>query len=106
MTELLSNEWFAQLRDLLAAKDSAVAAKEDEDGGIRFPERAEADGFAEGVGEREAGEPVAEGVVHGGHHSGEKGGCQGRIAMRTGFMRMREKLPHAGAGAPACGFMR
>ena len=40
----------AQLRDVLAAKDSAVVAKEDEDGGIRFPERAEANAFAEGVG--------------------------------------------------------
>jgi len=28
----------AQLRDVFAAEDSAVMAKEDEDGGIRFPE--------------------------------------------------------------------
>jgi hypothetical protein len=59
---------FAQLRNVLAAEDSAVVAKEDEDSGIRFPERAEADRFAEGVGERDAGEPLAEGLVHGGHH--------------------------------------
>jgi hypothetical protein len=37
---------FTQLRDVLAAKDSAVVAKEDENGGIVFPERAEADRFA------------------------------------------------------------
>ena len=34
---------FAQLRDMLAAEDSAVVAKENQDGGIVFPERAEAD---------------------------------------------------------------
>jgi hypothetical protein len=50
---------FAQLRDVLAAEDSAVVAEEDDDGGIRFPERAEADGFAVGVGEDYAGESLA-----------------------------------------------
>jgi hypothetical protein len=34
---------FAQLRDVLAAKDSAVVAKENQDGGIVLPERAETD---------------------------------------------------------------
>jgi len=57
----------AQLRDVLAAEDSAVMAKKDEDGGIRFPEGAEADGFAEGVGERDIGELLAEGFGHDGH---------------------------------------
>jgi hypothetical protein len=56
----------AQLRDVLAAEDSAVVAKKDEDGGIRFPERAEANGFAEGVGENDAGKPLAEGFGHDG----------------------------------------
>ena len=37
---------FAQLRDVFAAEDSAVVAKEDEDGGIGFPEGTEADGVA------------------------------------------------------------
>ena len=58
---------FAQLRDVLAAKDSAVVAKEDEDGGIRFPERAQADGLAEGIGERDIGELPAKGFGHDGH---------------------------------------
>jgi hypothetical protein len=58
---------FAQLRDVLAAEDSAVMAEEDENGGILFPERAEADGFAKGVGERNAGEPLAEGIGHEGN---------------------------------------
>ena len=56
----------AQLRDVLAAEDSAVVAKEDEDDGILFPEGAEADLLAEGVGESDAGETLAEGVGHDG----------------------------------------
>jgi hypothetical protein len=58
---------FAQLRDVLAAEDSAIVAKENEDGGIRFPERAETDGFAEGVWKNDAGELLAEGFRHDGH---------------------------------------
>jgi len=53
-----------QLRDVLAAEDSAVVAKKDKDGWVVFPERAEADGFAEGVGQRDAGEPLAQGFGH------------------------------------------
>jgi hypothetical protein len=56
----------AQLRDVFAAEDSAVVAKEDEHGGIGFPERADADGFAEGVGENDVRELVAEGFRHNG----------------------------------------
>jgi hypothetical protein len=59
---------FAQLRDVLAAEDSAVVAEEDEDGGVILPERAEADGVAEGVGEGESREAMAEGVWHGRYH--------------------------------------
>ena len=55
---------FAQLRDVLAAENSAVMAKEDEDSGIRFPERAETNGVTEGVGKNDGGEPLAEGVGH------------------------------------------
>jgi hypothetical protein len=50
---------FAQLRDVLAAEDSAVVAKEDDDSGVVFPERAEADGCAEGVGKSDAGKLLA-----------------------------------------------
>jgi hypothetical protein len=57
---------FAQLRDVLAAEDSSVVAKEDEDGGIVFPEGAEADLLAKGVGEDDAGELLAEGFRHDG----------------------------------------
>jgi hypothetical protein len=58
---------FAQLRDVLAAKDSAVVAQEDKDGGIAFPEGAEADGFAEGIGKNDAGELLTERFGHDGH---------------------------------------
>ena len=51
---------FAQLRDVLAAEDSAVVAEEDEDDGVVFPERAEADGVAEGVGKGEGREAMAD----------------------------------------------
>jgi hypothetical protein len=56
----------AQLRDVLAAEDSAVVAKEDDDGGVVFPERAETDLLSEGVGERDIGELLAEGFGHDG----------------------------------------
>ena len=57
---------FAQLRDVLAAEDSAVMAKENQDGGIVFPERAEADLLAESVGEDDGCELLAEGFGHDG----------------------------------------
>jgi hypothetical protein len=57
---------FAQLRDMLATKDSAVVAEEDHDSGIVFPEPAEANGFAEGVGENDAGELLTQGFGHDG----------------------------------------
>ena len=50
---------FAQLRDVLAAEDSAVVAEEDENCGMRFPERAETDLVAEGVGKCDGCETLA-----------------------------------------------
>ena len=57
---------FAQLRDVLAAEDSAVMAKENQDGGIVFPERAEPDLLAESVGEDDGCELLTEGFGHDG----------------------------------------
>ena len=57
---------FAQLRDMLAAEDSAVVAKENQDGGIVFPERAEPELLAESVGEDDGCELLAEGFGHDG----------------------------------------
>jgi hypothetical protein len=46
----------AQLRDVLAAEDSAEVAEEHEDGGSRRPQRAEPHRGAVGVGERDVGQ--------------------------------------------------
>jgi len=74
---------FAQLRDVLAAEDSAVVAKENQDGGIVFPERAEPDLLAESVGETMAA-AAAEGFRHDGPMivgGGLK--CQGRVVLQS-----------------------
>ena len=57
---------FAQLRDVFATKDSTVMAKEYEDGGMGFPKRAKANGFAKSVGENDTGEPLTECFCHDG----------------------------------------
>jgi hypothetical protein len=71
----------AQLRDVLAAEDSAVMAKEYEDGRTVFPEGSEADGFAESVWENDAGESLAKGFGHNGHDWGRGDFCQVRASL-------------------------
>jgi hypothetical protein len=51
---------FAQLRDVLSAKDSTVVPKEDHDGSPTFPERAKTCRLAIGVWERYSGQLAAE----------------------------------------------
>lgn len=51
---------FAQLRDVLSAKDSTVVAKEDHDGGSTLPQGAEASRIAIGVRKRDSGQLAAE----------------------------------------------
>jgi hypothetical protein len=55
---------FAQLRDVLAAEDSSIVAKKDDDGGMVLPQRTEANVVARGVGENDAGELLAERFRH------------------------------------------
>jgi hypothetical protein len=50
---------FAQLRDVLAAEDSAIVAKENNDGRVAFPEGAEANLLAMGVGKNDIRELLA-----------------------------------------------
>ena len=45
----------AQLRDVLTAENSAVVAKENNDGRLRLPQRAETDGTLVGIGESDFG---------------------------------------------------
>ena len=52
--------FFAQLRDVLAAEDSPVVAKENENRRTGFPERAEAQFAAVWVRQNDAGERSAE----------------------------------------------
>jgi hypothetical protein len=85
---------FAQLRDMFATEDSAVVAKEDEDGGMRFPEGAEANLVAEGVGECDAGEALAEGIGHAEMIEEEKRRVKGGLLARSecgraGFLRSK-----------------
>ena len=47
---------FTQLRDMLAAEDSAVMPEEDNHRGTRFPKRAEPDRGSVGVGQGDAGQ--------------------------------------------------
>jgi hypothetical protein len=64
----------AQLRDVFAAEDSTVVAEKDNDSRSGFPEGAEADGIAKGVGKNDVGEALAEGFVHEGNDWGKWGG--------------------------------
>jgi hypothetical protein len=54
----------AQLRDVLPAEDSAVMPQEHEDGGVLFPEGAQAELQTVGVGQNDAGKRLAEGADH------------------------------------------
>jgi hypothetical protein len=55
---------FAQLRDVLAAKDSAVVAKKNDDGGIALPQRTKANFPAVGVGQYDVRQLLAESFFH------------------------------------------
>lgn len=55
---------FAQLRDVLAAKDSAVMTQKDDDGRPISPQAAELNRLAFGIGQRDPGKPAAERLFH------------------------------------------
>ena len=55
---------FAQLRDMLAAEDSAVVAQEDNHGGIPLPQRAEADLASARFGQHDVRQGRADGFRH------------------------------------------
>ena len=57
----------AQLRDVLAAKDSAIVAEKDDHGGFFLPQRTETDFAAVGIGECDVREARAKTFGHAGH---------------------------------------
>ena len=67
---------FAQLRDVLAAKDSTVVTKEDKNGWALGPQRAEADAVTVRVGKCDPGKPAAERFGHAGHFPVSRVVCQ------------------------------
>jgi hypothetical protein len=56
---------FAQLRDVLAAEDSAVMTQEDQDYGMVRPQGAEANVMSVAIGQGDVGEAGAIGLIHG-----------------------------------------
>jgi hypothetical protein len=57
---------FAQLRDVLTAKDSTIVAKKNDDGWLALPQRTETGFLARGVGEDDVCELFAESFPHDG----------------------------------------
>jgi hypothetical protein len=55
---------FAQLRDVLAAKNSAIVAEKNNNGGLALPQRTQADFLAIGIRENDVSELLAESILH------------------------------------------
>jgi len=67
---------FAQLRDVLAAKDSTVVPKEDHHGRSGLPQGPETSRLAVDVGKGYSSQLAAERFAHAGHSLGWTAGCQ------------------------------
>jgi hypothetical protein len=70
---------FAQLRDVLSAKDSTVMAKEDHHGRSAFPQGAKPCRLAVGIRKRNSCELAAERFTHAGHSLGRMADCQAAL---------------------------
>lgn len=66
----------AQLRDMLAAKNSTVVAQKDQDSGAALPQRTKAGCLAFRIGQRNSGELAAIGLSHAGHSLAGRALCQ------------------------------
>jgi hypothetical protein len=66
----------AQLRDMLAAKNSTIVTQEDQDGWSALPQRAQAGCLAVGIGQGNSSQLAAVGLSHAGHSLGRTAGCQ------------------------------
>lgn len=60
----------AQLRDMLAAKNSTIVAQKDQDGWFTLPQRAQARCLAFRVGQRNSSQLAAVSLSHAGHSRG------------------------------------
>jgi hypothetical protein len=67
---------FAQLRDVLAAKNSTVVPKEDHHSRSRLPQGPEASRLAVDIGKGYSSQLAAERFAHAGHSLGWTAGCQ------------------------------
>jgi hypothetical protein len=76
----------AQLRDMLAAKNSTIVAQEDQDGWPALPQRSQAGRLAFRIRERNSGEFAAIGLSHAGHFPGREPDCQAASWIADVFM--------------------
>jgi len=72
----------AQLRDMLATKNSTIVAQEHQDSRTALPERAQAGRLAFRIRERNSGEFAAIGLSHAGHSLVRTPGCQAALLNR------------------------
>src|SRR6476620_272722 len=77
----------AQLRDMLAAKNSTVVTQEDQDSRTALPQGAQPGCFAFGIGERDSGQLAAIGFRHAGHSLASRVACQvsNTVALRRRY---------------------
>ena len=73
----------AQLRDMLAAKNSTVVAQKDQDTRTALPQRAQACCVAFGIRQGDSGEFAAIGLSHAGHSLAGRALCQASLRVRT-----------------------
>jgi hypothetical protein len=66
----------AQLRDMLAAKNSTIVAQKDQDGRTVLPQKAQAGCIAFGIGQGNSGKFAAIGLSHAGHSLAGRAPCQ------------------------------
>jgi hypothetical protein len=78
----------AQLRDMLAAKNSTVVAQENQYGWSALPQRAQARCLAFGIWQRNSSEFAAVGLSHAGHSLASRVACQvsGPAALRLNIV--------------------
>jgi hypothetical protein len=81
----------AQLRDMLAAKNSPIVAQKDQDGWSALPQRAQARRLAFGIGQRNSGKLAAIGLGHAGHSLGWTTGCQAAF-LNCGCIKHHDRV--------------